>query len=122
VSYARFGSAGSDVYVFLSVGSTNLPGGWLECCSCKLQPTQGVSRVNVRPHENGLLELVMDGPSDVVLEVEIRDHFRAYTTEAMLGHLAAHRLAGHHVPDATWEGLLRDAAENDATIRGDVIL
>jgi hypothetical protein len=36
MSYARFGWDGSDVYVFMSVGNAEHPGGWLECCSCSL--------------------------------------------------------------------------------------
>lgn len=36
MSYARFGWDGSDVYVFMSVGDREYPGGWLECCGCLL--------------------------------------------------------------------------------------
>ena len=47
------------------------------------------------------------------------DDFDASSTAAMLDHLAAHRAAGHLVPERTITGLMADADENDAdALRG----
>ena len=85
MSYARFGWDGSDVYVFMSVGSAEHPNGWLECCSCTLQP-----RVPGGFHE----------------------WFRAFSTAEMVAHLEAHIAAGQHVPADVIPCLRGDDAEN----------
>lgn len=120
MSYARFGADGSDVYVFLSVGNAEHPGGWLECCSCRLQPELGVNRVAVRPTAGGLLEVLpgRPGPGDEVIEVPVREHVVCLTTAEMVRHLAEHRAAGQHVPEAAIRRLLDDADDTDAHIRG----
>ena len=38
MSYARMGADGSNVYIYMSVGDRDHPGGWLECCWCSLEP------------------------------------------------------------------------------------
>jgi hypothetical protein len=79
VSYARFGADGSDVYVFMAVE------GWLECCSCWLQP------------------LVPAG---------LHESFHASSTDEMVTHLRAHTAAGHHVPADVVPDLRADDEEN----------
>jgi hypothetical protein len=89
MSYARFGWDSSDVYVFQSVGFSDHPNGWLECCACGLGNDETWGRM-----------------------------FRAFSTQEMLDHLQAHRDVGDSVPQDCIDGLLEDRAENDALIAG----
>jgi hypothetical protein len=86
MSYARFGWEGSDVYIYMSTG------GWIECCSCSLQPTR----------QGKLLGE----------DFEINESFKAYDTQEMIHHIAQHRKAGNRVPHYVEEELREDDKEN----------
>ena len=79
MSYARFGWDGSDVYVYETRWKDGTA--W-ECCACFLSPRSP------------------DRPLG-------RSHF-TFTGAAMLGHLVAHRYAGHCVPDDAFTDLAAD--------------
>jgi hypothetical protein len=92
VSYARFGSDGSDVYVFADVA------GGIECCGCVLQEREWVDDPD-RPLFKGYLKAV---------GAIVPYHFD--TAAEMLAHLASHVAAGHTVPASCTD---RIAAEAD---------
>ena len=95
MSYARFGSDGSDVYVFVSnIG--------IECCGCSLIPRHWVE-VPERAIFGGYLE--QDNPDDTEIYA---------SNEAMVAHMERHRAAGHTVPEYVFDRLRdpADAAEN----------
>jgi len=96
VSYARFGSDGSDVYVFTS--STGL-----ECCGCILQKREWIDDPT-RPILHGYLRAV----GEIVPHV-------FDSNAGMIAHLELHTAAGHDVPEDAMERLRdpEDAAENE---------
>lgn len=93
MSYAKFGSGGSDVYVFGDVD------GYLVCCECFLDA--GDSGPDWRTPTHGPVFVRWDPlrplPSGAYLE--------------MLAHLEQHRTAGHHVTDLTMSRLQRERRE-----------
>lgn len=92
MSYARFSDA--DVYVFMCVS------GKLECCGCILQDREWVDDPTW-PIFGGYLQAVGE---------EIPTRFD--TTQGMVDHLAAHRRAGHDIPESIEARLWSDDAEN----------
>lgn len=89
MSYARWGSEGSDVYVYQHVG------GGIECCGCLLMPMDGLSQWGAFT----------------------RLSFRAQTAGEMYAHLGQHRDAGHKVPSSCFEDILIDHPDPDAPIK-----
>jgi hypothetical protein len=96
VSYARFGSDGSDVYVFTSSAG-------LECCGCILQRREWED--DSGSPFGGYLRAV----GDIVPYV-------FDSNAGMIAHLELHRAAGHHVPEYVFDRLRdpEDEAENRA--------
>ena len=97
MSYARFGSDGSDVYVFTSSRA-------IECCGCVMQKRRWVEEPAMKPF-GGYFEAVPP-----IIETEFTSN------QGMIDHLLAHRAAGHTVPESALERLRNpeDAAENEA--------
>jgi len=96
MSYARFGSGGSDVYVFLNAR------GFLDCCSCILQEREWVY------NEDSFLGYWED------VEPIIQNQFK--TTQEMLDHLRIHQEAGDLICQDTIDELIEDQEENDQWI------
>lgn len=95
MSYARFGSDGSDVYVFTSSH-------WIECCGCILQERVWVDEPD-RPIFKGYLKAV----GEIV-------PYKFTSNAAMIEHLERHRAKGHTVPEDVFVRLRdpKDEAEN----------
>lgn len=88
MSYARFG-AGSDVYVFLSVG------GYLECCSCAMQNAPNDPHVfeaetteamleHLRQHRAAGHQVPEDCIERLKAEAEANDHWIATGEDRVL--------------------------------------
>lgn len=92
MSYSRFSHA--DVYVYMDCG------GYLRCCGCILQEREWVDDPTA-PIFGGYLRAV-----EPVIETDF------HGTQGMVAHLAAHRAAGHDVPDGIEDDLRADDAEN----------
>lgn len=93
MSYARFGSNGSDVYVFFSGG------GFIDCCGCILQDSEWV-----------------DAPAGILggyfkfLSPFIETRF--WATADAVKHFEVHQAAGHTVPEHVVRMLLEDDEEH----------
>lgn len=95
MSYVRFAEDGSDVYVIETVEC-------LECVFCSLQEYEKV-----------------EDPSNVPFGFRLRPvgvQNRFTTTAGMLEHLAAHRAAGHTVPESAFAELRADQDRLDAEL------
>ena len=96
MSYARFGSDGSDVYVYASSRG-------IECCGCCLIPRHWV-----------------DDPASPIggyLRKDDPTQTETYSSNAAaIAHMEAHRAAGHVVPEQVFERLRDpdDVAQNEA--------
>lgn len=96
MSYAKFGSGGSDVYVFGNVD------GHLVCCACWFAADFEGERWSDWTTQTA-------GPAYVIGEPLRRLPSATYLE--MLAHLERHRTAGHHVPDLTMSRLQREHSE-----------
>lgn len=90
MSYCRFGES-SDVYLYLDCN------GYVMCCACRLAP-------------------IVTG-SFLGEPVYLHDSVELHSAEATLAHLAAHRAAGHVVPEYAFARVTKEAAEIDDYIR-----
>lgn len=93
MSYARFGSNGSDVYVFMHAG------GFLDCCGCLLQEMEWID------DPEAFFGFYLKAVGEI-----IQTEF--HTTQGMIDHLKLHIEAGHNVPDDVIPAILADDAEN----------
>ena len=92
MSYVRFGSDGSEVYVFESSAG-------IECCGCWLQEREWVDDPD-RPIFKGYFRNVGETVPYVF-----------GTPAEMIAHLDAHRAAGHVVPEYVFEALREEQAQ-----------